>query len=302
MILKEAIDKFLIYCEEKGLDSKTIKAYRLDLKQFLQFAQENSIEEICDITPDFIMRINTVWQENLKNRTAYRKNASLKVFMSYLWEYGYTEKKLYESVNIKLKREKLDAPLVVAVNDIQKLLKILEEKWNDAEDEQESKIYLRNLVIIEMFIYSGLRVSEICNLNFSDIILTEESYIIQIKGNRKRNVCVSNKKAAEHFKLYSRLYRFELYNETALFFNYRGKPISEQAVRRIVKKFAEPLNFNLTPKILRNTLALNIAKRTQNPRELQFILGDRSFSSTERHLERKESLPMYVIATENIYR
>lgn len=91
--LDNQISNYLEYCQyQKRLDDKSLKAYRIDLRQF---SQQHMATTILDITSDILEKYITILNKTYKPKTVKRKIASIKAFFSYLEYKDYIEKKSF---------------------------------------------------------------------------------------------------------------------------------------------------------------------------------------------------------------
>jgi len=176
------------------------------------------------------------------------------------------------------KRNKTKIPKVLSEKDIEKLI---------SQPSAKAPTRVRNKAIIGTLAYAGLRAMELVNLKVSDIDL-KESWI-HIKGGKTgdRDVPISPK--LEPYLIawnnirpkYSRYY----------FCTLKGKRLQDRYVREFIKRLGKKIGLKTFPHKLRNTFATQTLKRDNiNTRELQYLLGHKSLSSTQiyTHIEPKE--------------
>ncbi len=176
------IEQFLQYLMiDLGLSINTTAAYRNDLNQFFNSIDKNndSINFIKVITRENInLYIKIMQKKQYAATTISRKIASIKSFVSYLEEEGI----LFENVtkNIKTPRKGLSIPNTLSIDNI---LSILDYLKNDT-----SLIGVRNLIMIELLYATGMRVSELINLNLNDISIEQQHLRCTGKGSKQRMV------------------------------------------------------------------------------------------------------------------
>ncbi len=138
----------------------------------------------------------------------------------------------------------------------------------------------RDYAILSLLAYSGLRVSELCNLRVEDVDLGERVvYVNSGKGDKDRIVVISEK-AAEAIEN-SLLTRED--DLIYLFASKKGEKISRVQVFRVVRKYAQMAGIkkNVTPHVLRHTLATTLLKRGVDIRYIQQFLGHSSVATTQ---------------------
>ena len=204
--------------------------------------------------------------------------------MKYLWEVDYIECDIFVKTKLKIKGVRYDAPDILSVTEIKNLFGGLYRQRDHAETHFQKFCGLRNIVLIEMLCFSGIRISELCSLSREDISFIPNAYIIQIKGYRERNICVEDKAAVDNLSLYCCTFKDQIEQTEQLFVNNRGQQLSDQAVRRIVNRAAKSVGIykKVTPKMLRDTLADIMLKQNYSVRELQCFLGDKALTTTEK--------------------
>lgn len=141
MKLQETINMYLEYCEyRKELDWNTLKAYRIDLRQFVEFIEED------EPSKEKIERYITYLHKKYKQKTVKRKIASLKVFYAYLEEEEIIEENLMRRVHTKFKEERV-LPRIIPREEIEKLLNCMYKELRESEKNQ--RFILRDVAIIE---------------------------------------------------------------------------------------------------------------------------------------------------------
>ncbi|WP_415719808.1 tyrosine-type recombinase/integrase [Maridesulfovibrio sp.] len=139
------------------------------------------------------------------------------------------------------------------------------------------------MCIIELLFATGIRVSELCSISPSEIDLKNNKLIINGKGNKQRLIPLCENKSLKILKEYSRLYQYALHDSTSFFLNRDLKPLSDQSVRRIIKKYSEiaGVTENITPHMFRHTIATMLLENGVDIRNIQTLLGHSSLSVTE---------------------
>ena len=149
------IPEYLTSCElHKGLDPKTIKAYRIDLRQFLEFSQTHDYETKKELICSFIESMHF----KFKPKTIKRKVATLKAFFHHLFLEEILETDPFDKIHLKLKE-----PVMLPKTIPQELLtKILNEAYKERENsktEYAQKCAIRDIAVLELLFETGIRVS-----------------------------------------------------------------------------------------------------------------------------------------------
>ena len=138
----------------------------------------------------------------------------------------------------------------------------------------------RDYAILVLFSYSGLRLSELCNLKIDDLDFSEKVlHVVSGKGDKDRIVII-NDKTTDALKNYL---QFRKEYGKHLFISRKKTPISTVHVERIVKKYAmkAEINKNVTPHVLRHTFATTLMRNGADIRFIQQILGHASVATTQ---------------------
>ena len=166
--LANLISEYLKTCEAiKKLDSKTIKAYRIDLSQFHTFmlSQENFTEKAT------LNLFLSVLHQKYKTKTAKKKIATLKAFFHYLVYEELLSQNPFEKLNVKF-REPQVLPRTVPTPIIEIFLQTMYEQKKLANTTYKHNSILRDIAVIELLFATGVRVSELCSLTPSQIDFT----------------------------------------------------------------------------------------------------------------------------------
>lgn len=274
------IDSFLIYLKvTKYKSDNTIKAYAVDLTQFIEYFKQNKISEPIvkniDYTHirEFLAHLN---DKNLSKRTIARKLSSIRSFFKYL----EAEEIINENITSLISSPKLPKklPLFLYPDEIEILLSI----------PLKNILGIRDKAIIELLYATGMRVSELVSLKVRDIDMGKNTIIVFGKGSRER-VVFFGKKAAESIDDYLRNSRPYLLKDNSghstefLFLNKNGTVISDRSVRRMMDKYVKKasLNHNISPHTLRHTFATHMLNNGADLKTVQELLGHVSLSTTQ---------------------
>ena len=277
MNLKIEIENYLLYCKKnKGLNRKTIKAYKIDLNQFSKYSDGAGIEFGKQMLVGYISTMC-----GYKPKTQKRKIAALKAFCTYMECEEKIEYNPFHKIRTKFK-EPILLPKTIQIETINKLFQYL---YNNIEKENKSsKQYtylLRDIVAIELLFCTGARISEICSLKRENIMWTDVSIRIYGKGSRERVVYVGNSDVIKVLKEY-----FELSNDKGndyLFINRLDKRLSEQSLRFALYKYLKKagISQHITPHMFRHSFATMMLDENVDIRYIQNILGHSSITTTQ---------------------
>ena len=278
--LQKWAEQYLTACKfQKGLDAKTIKAYRIDLSQFVLFIGQGE----ADMTRSGMMEYISDLHQKYKPRTIRRKVASVKAFCSYL-EY---EELITENPFTKLQL-KLNAPLIlprtIPFSVIEAILSTAyQQGQREKLSEKQQKAVLRDIAVLELLFATGIRVSELCSLKCSDVNLIEGEVKIYGKGAKERLVQIGNPGVLSALQAYQ-TQNCPAIKHTGMFFvNRLDKPLSDQSVRNIVAKYTRLAGeeLHITPHMFRHSFATLLLEEDVDIRYIQRLLGHSSIVTTQ---------------------
>lgn len=276
---KQTLNDFIAYISiEKGLSKNTALAYRSDISKFLKFAKnkEMPIEkfEHHDIT-DFLWEVK---MSGLKPRSIYRIMESLRQFYKYLAAEEITGNNPTAYIAAPKIPETL--PGMLSFEEVERLLTSI-----DAADEMN----LRNRAMLELLYATGLRVSELINLTFSDINIKECFLRVMGKGSKERLIPFGEK-AKNFINVYLNKRKARTDIKEHLFISRLGRKLSRVEFWRQLKNIARNagINKNITPHTLRHSFASHLLAGGADIRFVQEMLGHSSISTTQiyTHLDK----------------
>ena len=278
--LDKQISDYLEYCQwQKKLDDKSLKAYRIDLKQFLQ---QSRIINISNITTDILEKYIATLNKEYKPKTVKRKIASIKAFFSYLEYKEYLEKNPFDRVRVKIK-EPVVLPKTIPLYTVEAFLTTIYKQRKEANTLYQKRNALRDAAVIELLFATGLRVSELCSLRKNDIDLFDQTVLVYGKGSKERRIQIGNDDVIKVLKEYAREYAAEIKNCGNFFVNQSGQKLSDQVVRRMINKysFIAGINLHITPHMFRHTFATSLLEEDVDIRYIQEMLGHSSINVTQ---------------------
>ena len=274
--ISNTIKVWLTNLEASGKSKATIAAYNRELERLASFTGNIDITDITtDIVNQFILSDTLNYAKDGVKRsevTISRAKASIRSFGRFLEEEGLTEVNMAR--HIKIKRSSRSEPLHPTTEEKKQLIKAVTERKGDAAE--------RDLVIIKLFLGTGIRLSELTGLDINDIKLDEKRIIIKAKGGKIETRFV-NTKLRRILKTYLRKRRDIITDSQAVFLSNRGTRIT---TRQIDRRFTHWLkwsgiNRKLTVHSMRHYFATNLYKRTNNLILVSKALGHRHISTTQ---------------------
>ncbi len=270
--MKYVEDYLLFLKTEKKLGDNTINSYMLDLEDF--FKTFNGSIESCT-KKDILTYISSI--NGLKVNTVNRHISSLKSFFNYLVDESIIKVSPMEEVSSLKKAKKL--PKYLSISEVNKLLNI----------PLNSEFDYRNKAMLELMYATGLRVSELVSIEYSNIDF--ENSIIRINGKgKKERIIPLGEVASCYLKVYLNDYRSKLlkrntYNQ--VFLNNHGKPITRQGFNYILENIREltGITKEITPHVLRHSFATHLLEGGADIRSIQEMLGHENISTTNIYTE-----------------
>lgn len=218
------------------------------------------------------VRKNTITTKN-------RKASSLKNFLGYLEERDLVNKSLSKK-DFWSAKYKHELPYFLSLEISKKLLYTV---YNNNEDLYKK----RNYCIITFFLNLGLRLSELCNINLSDIKLEDKLIYITGKGNKHRIIHLNYscmKALEDYLNIRNSITPKDIYSKDALFLSRKKRRISRRMIQELVRKYFKEVEID-TDKYsvhkLRHTAATLLLQNGVDIRTIQVILGQEEISTTE---------------------
>lgn len=281
MMDRAGLEDFLGHLKvERQMSPHTLRNYRLDVGQFLEFCRSRR----PDATPAELtyQDIRAFVADRLKNNrkvTVARKLSALRTFFKYLQRRGLVAASPARIAPTPKAEKPL--PHFLTVDEVFHLLSRVEGDDFSAR---------RDRAILEVFYAAGLRLSELAGLNLADLDLEAGHMRVFGKGAKER-LALLGRPAREAVKDYLPLReahrrRVKAPEDTALFLNRRGGRLSTRGVARLVAKWARAagLSPGLTPHGLRHSFATHMLEGQADLRAVQELLGHAQISSTQRYL------------------
>jgi site-specific recombinase XerD len=262
--MQQFVDSFVHYLYEEAKDEKTIVSYRTTVIHFLEwYEQREGNVAIKETRPIDIKEYISYLKHQCKRKpaTINKYIAALKVFFTYLNETGVIK----DNPMTRIKMEKLQ----YAQNSNQ-------TKWLNKEEQERFISYveleknefkrLRNLAIVDLMLYAGLRVNEVASLELTDIQTKGNDIEIVVregKGNKYASVLLVQKYSRNLRKWlkYRQNLEKSIHRESQrLFVSERSMFLTERAIQKMLAKYADLANMeNITPHRFRHSFCKNLA-------------------------------------------
>ena len=271
MTLEKGLAAFLDAMLGKNRSSATLRAYKTDVLQFIRFLHENNvaITGVGDIGKvDVLEYLAALARKGLTGVARARKVSAIREYFRFLEGVGVIQKSPTTGIDTP-KREKHTRQFLRA-DEYTKMLSLAGGNPRD---------YAR----LQVFLQTGIRVSELAHLTLTDVDLTKPVITVRGKGNAERAIELE-KRGVQALKNYL-VVRPESLSDI-LFLNYKGEPISERGIRKLVVKYRK--NAGITKRAschtLRHTFATYKAEKGVSAFQLQQWLGHASLNTTQIYI------------------
>ena len=282
------VSDYLNYLEiEKALSKNTIEAYKNDVFSFLEYiSNANNIEDISQIRRTHISAYNRHLASIGINPTSIvRKIASIKGFFRYLCINSMIEKNPALALSSPKISKKL--PKVISVKEIEKLL--------------STHLDCTHKALFELFYATGLRVSELVNLEFKNTDLKTGIIKTMGKGSKERIIPIGSK-AKIALKTYFKEREliiltsdFGKKNQKYVFLKPDGKKITRQYVYTFIHNLGKKIQKDISPHTIRHSFATHLLENGADLRVVQELLGHSSIVTTQlyTHISKKRLREVY---------
>jgi len=266
---RNSIESFIDYLTiERGLSPNTLQAYGRDLCQFRDWLKKEFLQVDSALIGNYLA---TLREKGNKSRTLNRKLSVMRMFYKFLYTEGKTDHNPVEGVSSPRLGRKI--PSFLSEKEVEALLEA------PPIDEQYGS---RDRAILEVVYGAGLRISELINLNLTDLNLKGGWVKVLGKGSKERIIPLG-REACRWVRIYLRKRRTETTDKLSLFCNRYGKRLSRQACWKIIKKYSQKAGITkkISPHTLRHSFATHLLSRDADLRFVQELLGHTNISTTQ---------------------
>lgn len=276
--MEKQIKLFLEFLQkDKKLSINTVQSYQRDIDQLTEYLKEKNIDYLKITKEDLQKYLNFLKKEGRKTSTISRSLASLRSFYQYLTR----NKKIKEDPTEGINSPKVEkrTPSVLTSEEVALLL------------EQPKNVDLkgtRDKAMLEFAYATGMRVTEIIDLNIKDLDL-QEGFVHCKNGGKTRDIPLGgiSIKALQEYIEKARPYLIKKDEEQALFVNVNGKRLTRQGFWKIVKYYKDQAHItkDITPHVLRHSFATHLLQHGADLKAIQAMLGHADISSTQVYMQ-----------------
>jgi len=267
----EAVRLFDMYCRAKGLAQRTLETYQYSLSRLRRCLEESGAEPPLPTRHDLRAFCESMLGKGLARGTIRVRMRSVRVFANFLEREGMVETS--PMVGVEIPRVPQSFPQVLTALEIQKLLRAAKTRtWYGT----------RNHAILATFLDTGLRLSELINLDAADVDLQSLSIRVRNgKGSKDRQVYIG-RTLARALRRWAEVRPYGI-GADAYFSTRDGRRLDQRNVARIIERISARAKLEgkrIHPHLLRHTFATHFIKNGGDPFSLQRLLGHSDIKTT----------------------
>jgi len=266
-------ENFLHHLEtEKRFSANTVSSYRRDLESLEKYCLDQKITAWRHLKTHHLRTYTAkIFSRGLGPRSIQRRLSGIRSFMNYLLRENLI--KSNPASGVKTPKAPKRLPNVLDVDQINQLLNIRET----------SPISLRDKAILELLYSSGLRLSELVNLNPIDLNLKDKSLMVMGKGGKTRFVPIGQKAIEAVNQWLDVRSKLAKINEEALFVGTKGVRLGQRAIQARITHWGKKngIQQGVYPHLLRHSFATHLLEASGDLRAVQELLGHKDISSTQ---------------------
>jgi len=285
---KQLLSDFLAQLTiEKRASQYTVKSYKRDLNCLSTYCESKSISLWTDLKQtDIRSYMASRHRQGLSSTSLQRELSAIRSFFNFLLKNQLTDNNPGQYIKAPKKTRKLPKTL-----DVDQIKSLLEAGTN-------STIEIRDLAMFELFYSSGIRLSELAQLNLTDIDLTDKSLMVRSgKGGKSRMLPIGSKAVAAINTWLEHRIKSITSTETALFISTRGTRLGQRSIELRLKQWCKKKGIaeNIHPHMLRHSFATHLLESSQDLRAVQELLGHSNISTTQiyTHLDFQHLADVY---------
>ncbi len=285
---KQLLSDFLAQLTiEKRASQYTVKSYKRDLNCLSTYCESKSISLWTDLKQtDIRSYMASRHRQGLSSTSLQRELSAIRSFFNFLLKNQLTDNNPGQYIKAPKKTRKLPKTL-----DVDQIKSLLEAGTN-------STIEIRDLAMFELFYSSGIRLSELAQLNLTDIDLTDKSLMVRSgKGGKSRMLPIGSKAVAAINTWLEHRIKSVTSTETALFISTRGTRLGQRSIELRLKQWCKKKGIaeHIHPHMLRHSFATHLLESSQDLRAVQELLGHSNISTTQiyTHLDFQHLADVY---------
>lgn len=263
---------FMTDIRHKSLN--TVESYKRDVTQYISYLDGTGVTDISSTTKTTVLSYLLYLQkEGRASSTVSRTLASLRSYYLFMMQNGVV--KSNPTSNLEAPHVEKKIPKILSGEEVELLL----EQPKDCDNKG-----IRDKAMLELLYATGIRVSELINLDVSDVNVPMS--FIRCKGGKKERIIPMGHQAKDALENYInnvRKYMVKDENETALFVNCSGARLSRQGFWKLIKYYQHiaGIETDITPHTLRHSFAAHLLENGADLHSIQEMMGHADISSTQ---------------------
>ena len=263
---------FMTDIRHKSLN--TVESYKRDVTQYISYLDGTGVTDISSTTKTTVLSYLLYLQkEGRASSTVSRTLASLRLYYLFMMQNGVV--KSNPTSNLEAPHVEKKIPKILSGEEVELLL----EQPKDCDNKG-----IRDKAMLELLYATGIRVSELINLDVSDVNVPMS--FVRCKGGKKERIIPMGHQAKDALENYInnvRKYMVKDENETALFVNCSGARLSRQGFWKLIKYYQHiaGIETDITPHTLRHSFAAHLLENGADLHSIQEMMGHADISSTQ---------------------
>lgn len=263
---------FMSNVRHKSLN--TIESYKRDVKQYIAYLDNSGVTDLSSTTKTTVLSyLLELQKEGRASSTVSRTLASLRSFYIFMIQNGAVTTD--PTTNLEAPRVEKKPPQILTSAEVELLME------QPSPDDNKG---IRDRAMLELLYATGIRVSELINLNVTDVNLAMS--FIRCMGGKKERIVPMGNKALEALTVYIDNVRDGMVKsdtERALFVNCSGVRLSRQGFWKIIKQYQHQAGIKkeITPHTLRHSFAAHLLENGADLHSIQEMMGHADISSTQ---------------------
>lgn len=274
------VSHYIDHCRfQKGLSPQTLKAYQIDLNQFIAFVLVSDNGYTKENVQAYIAYLHSKY----KVKSVKRKIATLKAFFNYLEFEELIDRNPFRKMQIRL-HEPFLLPRTIPLSSIDAILQCAYHQKSLLKNNlYQHRSTQRDIAVLELLFASGMRVSELCSLQPSSVDLANGTIKIYGKGSKERIIQIGNTAVLAALSAYYQVFSEEITKSGWFFTNRLGAQLSDQSVRLMIQKYTTiaGIEQHITPHMFRHSFATLLLEEDVDIRYIQQLLGHSSITTTQ---------------------
>ena len=276
---------------ERNVSTHTMDAYKRDINQYLMYLGDLDIKKLSDVKSTHIRDyIRVLSDGGMAPASISRIISSIRTYYRFL----SSENILDENPVLLINNPKLPKKLpdVLSEKEISLIINAIQES---------SQFYQRDKAIIELLYSCGIRVTELCNLEMSNLFINEDLIRVMGKGNKERllPLGIRSKKYLDDYIKHSRNSHIKKSGSSFVFVSRNGNQLTRAMINIILNKWTQVsgLKKSVSPHKLRHSFATHLLEGGADLRFVQALLGHSDISTTQiyTHIDKHYLKEVYKI-------